>query len=46
MDVARRSLVLKAGGAALVALVCTGVFAAYLRPDMLVTAWNALLLCF
>ena len=46
MDGARRSFIFKAGGAALLALASAAAFAAYLSPDMLVSAWNAIRLCF
>jgi hypothetical protein len=46
MHAARRALAWKIGGVALLALVIASVFAAYLRPEMLVSAWNTILLCF
>ena len=46
MDAARRATAWKAGGVALLAIASAVAFAGYLRPDMLVSAWNAILLCF
>jgi hypothetical protein len=46
MDPARRLIAWKAAGLALLAAVSGAVFAAYLRPDMLVSVWNVVLLCF
>jgi hypothetical protein len=46
MDTARRVVAWRIGGVALLALVSAVVFAGYLRPDMLVSAWNTILLCF
>ena len=40
-----RHVLLKASGAALLAFVVTAVFAAYLRPDMLVNFAN-MVLCY
>jgi hypothetical protein len=46
MDAERRALAWKVGGVAVLALVSAVAFAGYLRPDMLVSAWNTILLCF
>lgn len=46
MDAARRAVAWRVGGVALLAFVSAVVFAAYLRPDMLVSVWNVILLCF
>jgi quinol-cytochrome oxidoreductase complex cytochrome b subunit len=46
MDAARRVLAWKVGGVALFALASAVAFAGYLRPDMLIAAWNTILLCF
>lgn len=46
MDAERRALAWKAGGVALLAVVSAVAFAGYLRPEMLVAAWNTILLCF
>jgi hypothetical protein len=46
MDAARRAVAWRIGGVALLALVSAVAFAGYLRPDMLVVAWNTILLCF
>lgn len=45
MDAHRRSLMLRALAAAAFAFTCGVVFAAYLRPDMLVNFAN-LILCY
>jgi hypothetical protein len=46
MDATRRAVAWRIGGVALLALVSAVVFAGYLRPEMLVAAWNTILLCF
>lgn len=46
MDAARRVVAWKIGGVALLAVVSAVAFAGYLRPDMLVSAWSTILLCF
>lgn len=46
MEATRRRLVWKASGGALLALVTAAAFMAYLRPDMLVSFANAVMLCF
>ena len=46
MDAARRAVAWKVGGVALLALVSAVAFAGYLRPEMLISAWNTMLLCF
>lgn len=46
MEAARRVVAWKIGGAALLAIVSAVAFAGYLRPDMLISAWNTILLCF
>jgi hypothetical protein len=46
MDAAPRGVALRIGGIVLLALVSAAAFAGYLRPEMLVAAWNTILLCF
>jgi hypothetical protein len=46
MLAARKQLVWKASGAALLALAAATAFMAYLRPDMLVNFANAVMMCF
>ena len=45
MDVARKRLLFKAGGVALVLLVTAAAFSAYFRPDMIATFADAWALC-
>ena len=45
MNAARRALLLKAAGLAVLAFASAAAFAAYLRPDMLVNFAN-LVLCY
>jgi hypothetical protein len=46
METARKALAWKAAGLVLLAAASAAAFAAYLRPDMLVSVWNVVLLCF
>jgi hypothetical protein len=46
MDDGRRAVAWRIGGVALLAVVSAVAFAGYLRPEMLVAAWNTILLCF
>jgi quinol-cytochrome oxidoreductase complex cytochrome b subunit len=46
MLAARKQLLLKATGAALFTLAVATAFVGYLRPDMLVSFANAVMMCF
>ena len=46
MDAVRRAIAWKLAGGLVLALVSAAVFAAYLKPDLLVSVWTSILLCF